>query len=208
MTTNSGLQLAIGKLLDIPLTRMTSIGRELDYAGLRATGANGRAGLPMAGRDALAYALPNIMGMQPKEISASLTAIFELPLCDGRWIQDGDVQWMARRRLGTRAINIGKTFGDVVGQMIDGAFQQALGMDPACDVRISIDISGPHAKLHARDDRSEVSISFVQGDMTAEPLASRVTHFDQRLIGVLAEIVGTPLVPAPVEEPDMEMAGM
>ena len=195
MTTNAGLQIAVGDLLGASHSRMTSLGRALDHADLR--GAH-----RMRGRDAIAYALPVVMGMAARDVPTQLAEILALPIHAGRWTEGDTTRWAARRGLGTSDVGLGRTFGDIAGQVVDGDLQSLLGLDPACAVTITVDSFGPQVTLAARDGDNQIAIVFASREFDPEgsaPLARRTTTLDERLIVRLAEILEAPLVTHRVE---------
>jgi len=137
MATHSGVQIALGRLFGIPSSRLQRIARELNYAELHQSAGRGRHPVHLTGAEIFAYALPIITRLPTKDIGRSLCAILKMPVaqlsCDSRTGAGQNEQ-----HPDSASTSIGRTFGDVVGQIIDGDLQSAFGFTDDSAIAIEV----------------------------------------------------------------------
>ena len=194
MATHSGLQIALGRLFGIPSSRLQRIARELNYANLCQSTGRGRHPVHLMGADIFAYALPIITRLPTKDIGRSLGTVLNMPV--GQLSCESDTgEGQDEQHFSSASNSIGRTFGDVVGQIIDGDLQSAFGFADDSEIVIEVDMLRLQATVRIHDQGGVLAISFAS-PMT-EPrqgpfLSWQTTHITERLMNRLAMISKLP----------------
>ncbi|MBU1836989.1 MAG: hypothetical protein KJ834_13230 [Alphaproteobacteria bacterium] len=194
MATHSGVQIALGRLFGIPSSRLQRIARELNYANLCQSTGRGRHPANLTGADIFAYALPIITHLPTKDIGRSLGTVLKMPVgqlsCESHTGAGQDENPPVRA-----FTSIDRTFGDVVGQLIDGDLQSAFGFADDSKIVIEVDMLRLQATVRTHDQGGVLAISF-SSPMTEsrqDPFLSwQTTHITKRLMNRLAMISKLP----------------
>jgi hypothetical protein len=194
MATHSGVQIALGRLFGIPSSRLQRIGRELNYANLCQSTGRGRHPANLTGEDIFAYALPIITHLPTNDIGRSLSAILKMPVgqlaCESHTGKGQDKQ-----HPDSASTSIGRTFGNVVGQIIDGDLQSAFGFTDDSAIAIEVDMLRLQATVRIHDQAGVLAIGFASPVMESrqDPFLSwQTTHITKRLMNRLAMISKLP----------------
>lgn len=194
MATHSGVQLALSRLFGIPSSRLQGIARELNYADLRQNLGRGRRPAHISGAEIFAYALPIVTRMPIRDIGRSLADILKMPAERPTYALHGGVG-QGERLPDIANIGIGHTFGDVVGQLIDGELQSAVGFADESAIAIEVDTPGLHATVRIHGQDADLMISFSRPSLEPRhdtPLSWQTTYMTERLINRLALISKQP----------------
>ncbi len=191
MATHSGVQIALGRLFGIPSSRLQRIARELNYAELRQSAGRGRHPVHLTGADIFAYALPIITRLPTKDIGRSLGAILKMPVaqlsCDSHTGAGQNEQ-----HPDSASTNIDRTFGDVIGQIIDGDLQSAFGFTDDSGIAIEVDMLRLQAtvRIHGQNGVLAIDFFYPMLEPRQDPFLSwQTTHITERLINRLAMIL-------------------
>ena len=194
MATHSGVQLALGKLFGIPSSRLQGIARELNYADLRQNVGRGRHPAHVSGADIFAYALPIVMRVPIRDIGRSLADILRMPAEPPSYALHGGAR-QGEHPPDFATTGIGSTFGDVIGQLIDGDLQSAFGYADDIAIAIEVDTPGLHATVRIHSQDADLTISFSHPSLEPRhepPLPWQTTYMTERLINRLALISKRP----------------
>ena len=190
MATHSGVQIALGRLFGIPSSRLQRIARELNYAELRQSEGRGRHPVNLTGADIFAYALPIITCLPTKDIGRSLPAVLKMPMGN----LAGETHAGAgqdEQHSNNATISTGRTFGDMVGQIIDGDLQSAFEPTDDSEIAIEVDMLRLQAivRIHGQDGVSTIGFTYPVLETPRDALLSwQTTHITQLLINRLAMI--------------------
>ena len=194
MATHSGVQIALGRLFGIPSSRLQRIARELNYAELRQSAGRGRHPVHLMGADIFAYALPIITRLPTKDIGRSLGTVLKMPVgqlsCESHTGAGQD-----EHHPDSAFTSIDRTFGDVVGQIIDGDLQSAFGFTDDSAIAIEVDMLRLQATVRIHGQGGVLAISFASPivEPRQDPFLSwQTTHITERLMNRLAIISKLP----------------
>jgi hypothetical protein len=194
MATHSGVQIALGRLFGIPSSRLQRIARELNYAELRQSAGRGRHAVHLTGADIFAYALPIITRLPTKDIGRSLGTILKMPV--GQLSREAHTGEGQDEPHPVRALtSIDRTFGDVVGQIIDGDLQSEIELTDDSDIVIEVDMLRLQATVRIHDQGRVLAIDFFYPmlEPRQDPFFSwETTHITKRLMNRLAMISKLP----------------
>ncbi|MFT5651406.1 MAG: hypothetical protein ACJAWC_002757 [Yoonia sp.] len=182
MVTNANMEGMLSERFSVPVTRLQANGRHLLKAGLRESGGKGRGSTHMTGRDVGAHMLVLAMKVQTKDIVDIIAPVMQMSLRHGHWVMKDQGQvWgidapstggaftQALRSAGTgsKEFPTAATFGDFLGQWIDGVFEPALGTYLNGEAMVVISDIGPRADFTFHDGENEVALSFSDTDEPA-----------------------------------------
>jgi hypothetical protein len=182
MVTNAIMEGMLSERFGIPVTRFQTNGRQLLNGGLRAYGGKGSGSTQMKGRDIGAHMLVLAMKVQTKDIIEVIAPVMQMSLRRGHWVMKDQGQvWgidapstggaftQALRSAGTgsKEFPTAATFGDFLGQWIDGVFEPALGTYLNGEAMVVISDIGPRADFTFFDGENEVALSFSGTDEPA-----------------------------------------
>lgn len=185
------IESALSANLDVIPSEVNQVGNLLEAAG-HLRGIEEKETDPSAlGSMIMKYALALQLDWPAEKIGSLATHFFDMPLAMGHCRKGNRIIWSKMDDMEMPEVNRGETFGEIIGEMVQGVFHGNWRLEKACNIQVSM-TSDSVIDVVLSDGHRDMTLKFTYGDsvgVSRGPLVRNAWLFDDRLIYVFDELM-------------------